>query len=249
MSHTHYKLHSILLLAGLLGAFIAGSNIQLGHAQTNLQELQNRVIELERKLADAKARQEKAYNVQRQLEEQEQDLASLANSDKYRLQIIEIRSGIKNIRTRIEIIVKEKNDLEENLRLAKNLQTILLNAQITARPEAKTLSNQSLAKKWRIGNVHIGKYFSEDEGSEITSFFMSGRQVNQDDILDGAYQVYNKTGISINVIVHSKSGDVADLDILLNQRVRANPNLLGGISMQTIDYFKLNYFNLTIKND
>ena len=78
---------------------------------------------------------------------------------------------------------------------------------------------------------------------------MSGRQVNQDDILDGAYQVYNRTGISINVIVHSKSGDVADLDILLNQRVRANPNLLGGISMQTLDYFKVNHFNLMIKND
>jgi hypothetical protein len=245
----NYKLRNILLLAGLLGLFIAGSNIQPGRTQTNLQELQNRVIELEIKLADAKALQEKAYNVQRQLEEQEQAFASLAKSDKYRLQIIEIRSGIKNIRTRIEIIVKEKNDLEENLRLAKNLQTILLNAQTTARPEAKTIPNQSLAKKWRIDNVHIGKYFSEDESGEITSFFMSGRQVNQDDILDGAYQIYNRTGISINVIVHSKSGDVADLDILLNQRVRANPNLLGGISMQTLDYFKVNHFNLMIKND
>lgn len=81
----NYKLRNILLLAGLLGVFIAGSNIQPGRTQTNLQELQNRVIELERKLADAKALQEKAYNVQRQLEEQEQAFASLAKSDKYRL--------------------------------------------------------------------------------------------------------------------------------------------------------------------
>lgn len=218
----NYKLRNILLLAGLLGVFIAGSNIQPGRAQTNLQELQNRVVDLERKLADAKALQEKAYNVQRQLEEQEQAFASLAKSDKYRLQLIEIRSGIKKIRTRIEIIVKEKNDLEENLRLAKNLQTILLNAQTTARPEAKTIPNQSLAKKWRIGNVHVSKYFSEDESGEITSFFISGHQVSQDNILNYSYQIYKRTGVILNVIIYTKSEDIADFDILLNQRVNLN---------------------------
>lgn len=59
----------------------------------------------------------------------EQALAKLEISEQYKVKVIEIRSDIENVRTRIEAIIKEKNDLEENLRIARNLQDILRNAQ------------------------------------------------------------------------------------------------------------------------
>ena len=90
----HSKPQIILLSITWIIILIAGGMARLGNTQTNLQELQNRVAELENKLADAKARQEKAYDVQMRLEEQEQKLASLADSDKYKMQIIEIRADI-----------------------------------------------------------------------------------------------------------------------------------------------------------
>ena len=145
------KLNIILSMMRLLILFIAAPGIQLGYAQTNLQELQNRVVELENKLTDVKIRQEKAQSIQIQLEEQEQALASLAKSDKYRIQIIEIHSDIKNIRTRIEAIIKEKNDLEESLRLAKNLQAMLREAKTTARFPEKSPCGSSATDQALVG--------------------------------------------------------------------------------------------------
>ena len=112
MSHFIGKdLYIIVLLAGLLMAAIGD---RFGYTQTNLQASQNRVAELEKKLADAKVRQEKAQSVQMQLEEQEQKLVGLekylSESDKYRVQVVEIRVSIKSICAKIEAIAKEKND-------------------------------------------------------------------------------------------------------------------------------------------
>ena len=74
------KYSIIILLMGLLVALTNVGLIEPLYAQTNLQELNNRVTELERRLADAKARQERAYSVQMKLEEQEQKLSSLPDS-------------------------------------------------------------------------------------------------------------------------------------------------------------------------
>ena len=138
----------VVLMAGLL---MAGVDIQVGYTQTNLQASQNRVAELEKKLADAKARQEKAQSVRMQLEEQEQKLTGLekylSDSDKYRVQVVKIRMNIRNIHAKIEAIIKEKDDLEQNLQLAKNLQiTMLRETQSTAKLEAKPLSSSVQAK-------------------------------------------------------------------------------------------------------
>ena len=174
---------------GLIMLMIAVTN-QLGYTQTNLQELQNRVTELEVKLVDAKARQEKAYKVQMQLEEQEQALARLEKSEKYKVAVIEIRSDIKNIRTRIESIIKEKNDLEENLRIAKNLQAILRDAQNPAKPEIKTRTDitsrspadqtktpnpQDLTEKSSIKTDKTGRSLEKTTEWQIVSLDIDGR--------------------------------------------------------------------------
>lgn len=252
---------------------ISGGIIKPGYAQTDLQELQNRVAELERKLADAKARQEKAYGVQMKLEEQEQKLASLANSDKYKIQIIEIRADIKNIRTRIEAITKEKNDLEENLRLARNLQTILSEARTIAKPETKIQAAPVQEKRstqaeriataknsikpsvtyieprssWLIENIQISNHFTDNERSEISNNFSSGRQINQDDLLKIAYQTYSRIGISLRFVVHPKIGNMADLEILLGQREgSANAKNSDYIAPMTFSQFKSERFIVTV---
>lgn len=242
------------LWLGLCGLIIIGVTFWPGYAQTNLQELQNRVAELEAKLADAKIRQEKAYKVQMQLEEQEQMLARLEKSEKYKVQVIEIRSDIKNIRTRIESIIKEKNDLEENLRIAKNLQSILRDAQSPAKPEVKSsaIPDQTLAG-WKIRNIQIDDRFNHEEHREITKMFTSGDYLSQEKILANSYQIYKGIGTIIDFIVNTKSGGYADLDIRFNQRESRNSNYSSNSSfaffpsIKTLDEFKKDHFQLTIK--
>jgi septal ring factor EnvC (AmiA/AmiB activator) len=276
MSHTHYKLHIILLLAGLLGVFIAGSNLQPGYAQTSSQELQNRVAELENKLADVRARQEKAHSVQMQLEEQEQKLAGLekylSESEKYRVQVVEIRMGISKLRVKIEAIVKEKNELEENLQLAKNLQSMLHGVQTTVRtlPDSipkktlcgRSLNDQQLANNknyqqlanWRIGSIHINDRLTNEEQKEIENTFATNYYVNQEEIFNCAYHIYFKTGAILNFIVYSKE-DPSNLEIILDRRELRNSsyNLNSPFSfyptIKTLNEFKKDYFKITIKND
>ena len=275
------KIYIVLLVVGFLISFSNKIGIQSVYAQTNLQELQNRVIELERKLADAKIRQERAYNVQMKLEEQEKKLASLAKSAGYKIQIVEIRADIKNIRTRIESIIKEKNDLEENLRLAKNLQGILQDAQATIKPTTKTLiaptqsrvsteqrpvttTAQPIIKTegvsgkltdWQLKNIHIDDRFNYDEHKEITSAFIIGHRFNQEDILNKTYRIYTNTGAILNFTLHSRNGDFADFDISLNQREPRNSNYGSNSSLpfmttiKTLNEFKKDHFQMTIKND
>ena len=223
-----------------------------GYSQTNLQELQNQVAELETKLADAKVRQEKAYNVQMQLEEQEQALAKLEISEQYKVKVIEIRSDIENVRTRIEAIIKEKNDLEENLRIARNLQDILRNAQgqekievktsadmrqtlpptqktfgqkpLTGQVSAKTEGNFGKLTGWQIKSIHIDDRFNYSEHKDIASVFVANRYLSRDDILNSSYQIYKNTGTIMDFTVHLKSMNYADLDIRLNQREPRNSN-------------------------
>lgn len=267
----------IILLTGLLiTLFVMSGVIQLGHAQTNLQELNNRVAELENKLADAKARQEKAYDVQMKLEEQEQKLSSLPDSEKYRVQAIEIRADIKNIRTKIEAITKEKNDLEENLRLARNLQTILSEERAIAKPGIKAQTTPVQEKKsnqtgstatakssikpvitpvitdiepkrsWRMENIKISNHFNDDERNEIFNNFSSGIQINQDDLLKGAYQVYSRVGASLRFIIYPKNGNVADLEILLGQREDNANSYFTYFTPMSLGQFKSERFNIMV---
>lgn len=266
----------ILLSITWIIILIAGGMARLGNTQTNLQELQNRVAELENKLADAKARQEKAYDVQMRLEEQEQKLASLADSDKYKMQIIEIRADIKNVRTRIEAITKEKNDLEENLRLAKNLETILQDAKGAGIQNSRIPVNQSSriqepnekistyqpieeiysshkSISWKIGNLHIDGQLNHEDRKEVASLFFTGQHINKDEILDYAYQLYKKQGLCLNFILHSKGGNSVDLDILLERREsRYSGDPIGGTfrgsnDVKSIDRFKNDDFRITVK--
>ena len=251
-------------------------DLQPGYAQTSLQELQNRVAELENKLADVRARQEKAHSVQMQLEEQEQKLAGLekylSESEKYRVQVVEIRMDIKSIHAKIGAITKEKNDLEENLRLAKNLQAMLHEAQTTVRisPHSspkKTLCGRSLNDQqltnnknsqrltnWRIGSIHINDRLTNEEQKEIENTFATDYYVNQDEILNCAYRIYFKTGAILNFIVSSKE-DPSNLEIILNRRELRNSsyNLNSSFSfyptIKTLNEFKRDYFQITIKND
>lgn len=245
--------------------------VRPSYAQTNLQELNNRVAELEKKLADAKARQERAYSVQMKLEEQEQKLSSLTDAEKYKIQIIEIRADIKNVRTKIEAITKEKNDLEENLRLARNLQTILTEGQTIAKPKIKTQAlpvqestfNQTesralssakpitidtdLNEGWRVENIKISNHFSGDEHHEIMKNFNSGTLLSQDDLLNSAYRTYSITGVSLRLIVRQRSGNAADLEILLSQRDNRNRNSGGtNFAPMTLDQFKNELFKIEI---
>ncbi len=268
------KLYIILLAVLLITKFITGDIVQLGHAQTNFQALQDQVAELEKKLADAKMRQEKAYEIQMKLEEQEQKLASLTRSDRYKVQIIEIRADIENIRTRIEAITKEKNDLEENLRLAKNLQTILGEAQTITKPEVKinakpvkekipVLQTESVSKAgtlikpenpvignketWYIENIQLSNHFNDSERNEIINNFGGNRQINKNDLLRDAYQVYSRVGISLRFVIHPKSNSSADLEILLDQREDNSSNsYFTFFTPMTLGQFKSERFSVTV---
>lgn len=272
-------LWTAMLMAVLV---ITGTGIRIGHTQTSLQVVEDQVAELERKLADAKVRQEKAQSVQKQLEEQEQKLIGLeqylSESDKHRVQVIEIRMGIKSIYAKVEAIIKEKNDLEENLRLAKSLQTTLRDAQTTMNPDIKTPTSPVQAKtfnrrpvinqspiqtertsdksiRWQIGNIHIDDSLNHEERVGIMDFFTSGRYLNQDDILDSAYRIYTTTGAILHFVVHNKYRDIVDLDILLYQRESRNSNYSPNSSLafmtsaKTLDKFKNDDFRITVKND
>lgn len=255
MNHISMKPYNLLLLAALLSILIAGLGIPFGYAQTNLQELQNRVVELERKLADAKARQEKAYNVQMKLEEQEQALAGLANSDKYRIQIVEIRADIKNIRTRIAAIIKEKNDLEENLRLAKELQITLREAQLTVKPEAKIPTNDQAVSElpsavtehahkqdyWQVVNIQVDSSFDDMERDEIKNYFKQNRRINEDIALDIAERFYRVFGgLIVRFVINQKSENNADLDVLLVRRITGSPykTTIGNFPIMNRSQFK-----------
>lgn len=149
----------------LILVIIVGAEIRIGYTQSSSQPIEDRVAELEKKLADVKTREEKAQSVRKQLEEQEQKLIGLEKyleSDKQRIQVIEIRMSIKSIYTKIEAITKEKDNLEQNLQFAKNLQIML-------RDKQSIINNSDLVSKktpcgrlaidktnsWQVGNVLI----------------------------------------------------------------------------------------------
>lgn len=264
MNHVASKKYFFILVIGLLIALptVAGL-MRPSYAQTNLQELNNRVAELEKKLADAKARQEKAYTVQMKLEEQEQKLSSLPDSEKYRVQAIEIRADIKNIRTKIEAITKEKNDLEENLRLARNLQTILSEERAISKPGIKTqapptgsrtlppakpiITGTGSSEGWRLENIKISNHFNDDERNEIMKNFNSGTLVSQADLLNSAYRTYNLAGVGLYLIVRPRSGNAADLEIALGQRDNRNRNSGGtNFAPMTLDQFKNELFKIEV---
>jgi len=264
------KYFIILVMVLLVALSTVVDLVRLSYAQTNLQELNNRVAELEKKLADAKARQERAYSVQMKLEEQEQKLSSLPDSEKYRVQAIEIRADIKNIRTKIEAITKEKNDLEENLRLARNLQAILIEGQTIAKPKktqslpvqenkfdptaskaltsSKPITTDTGPKEgWRMENIRISNHFNDDERNEIMNNFNRGTLFSQDDLLNGAYRTYSLVGVSLRLVVHPKNENTADLDITLGQRDNRNRNSGGtGFTPMTLEQFKNELFNITV---
>jgi len=249
---------------------------QSGYAQTNLQELQDHIKALKKKLAIAKKQQEKAYSIQIKLEEQEQRLAKLSKPDKYKIQIIEIRDDIKNIRTKIQLIIKENNSLEENL---KNLQTILTESQKIPKAEAIiqinpdrephpiNTNNRNTVKKantpikletvaissitprgeiWRIDNIQVGSHFTDDEHSEIMNIFGTDRLISQDDILKKAYQIYSHVGINLHFVLHPKNDNVADLEVLLSQREDNANSYFTFFTPMTFNQFKSERFDLKI---
>lgn len=273
MSHNTNKYLCIAML--MTGLLIVGVEVRFGYTQTSLQALQDRIAELEKKLADVRARQEKAHSVQIQLEEQEKKLAGLENylseSEKYRVQVVEIRMGISKLRVKIEAIVKERNELEENLQFAKNLQVMLHGVQTTVRtsPDSipkkilcgRSLNDQSTNNKnsqqltnWRIGSIHINDRLTNEEQREIENTFATDYYVNQDEISNCAYRIYFKTGAILSFIVYSKE-DLSNLEIILDRRELRNSsyNLNSSFSfyptIKTLNEFKKDYFKITIKND
>lgn len=249
------KFFIIILSMGLLVTLLTiGGLIRPVHAQTNLQKLNNRVVELEKRLADARARQEKAYSIQMKLDEQERKLSDLTNSsdsEEYKIQIIEIRANIKNIRTKIEAITKEKNDLEENLRLARNLQAILAEERTIKKPRTEVVKQSSTDTGskggWRMENIKISVHFNDDERIEIMKNFNSGTLFSQEDLLNSAYRTYGHAGVSLRLIVHPRSGNTADLEILLDQRDNRNRNSGGtNFTPMTLDQFKNELFRISV---
>lgn len=246
---------------------------QAGIAQTNLQELKNQILELERRLADAEERQKKAYRVQMQLEEQEQKLAGLEKLDKYKVQVIEIRADISNVRTRIEALIKEKNDLEENLRIAKNMLAILEDSQTMTRQETplkapslakpneaakqktmiqhpseieKSTTTKSVADAWRIDDIQVSNQFDGQERDEIKNAFAVGRIFNRDDLVQSAYKIYNNTSIVLNLVVTIKNKDSANLEILLIRR-DAVGTFMTWTPLLTLNQFREQNLRITIK--
>ena len=241
------------------------------HAQTKLQELKDQITDLESRLADAEEKQEKAYRVQMQLEEQEQKLASLERSEKYKVQVIEIRADISNIRTRIQSIVKEKNDLEQNLRIAKNMLTILQDAQIVTKQETspkpaqpaklEITPQQATIKRtppsiqtsvtgksaaWRIGNVQISDSFDDQERGDIRKVFTPGATLSRDDLIQTAYNLYNHTSMVLDLTVHTKNSDSADLEVLLRRREMAG-GFMTWVPTVTFSEFRESYVRITVK--
>jgi len=260
------------LLAATLAIFLAAGSVNMVSAQTNLQELQLLIKDLESKLADATRKQERAYNVQMKLEEQEQRLAELEKTESYKIQAIQIRADIQNIRTRVEAINKEKTDLEENLRVARSMQTILSGAQPEAKPlqplrpvrpetqpqpepavrQAKisptpqTQTPTVRTDHWRIKNVRLGPYFSRDEQNTINNFFKGDQQMSRDDLMHNAYQTYSKAGVILELVVQPTTDNTADLEILLRRR-----DSLGSLHIWvpsiTRNRFENREFHLTVK--
>jgi hypothetical protein len=253
--------------------FSAVFEFQIGNAQTNLQELENQIVELEKRLANAEERQKNAYKVQMQLEEQEQKLAGLEKLDKYRVQVIEIRADISNIRVKIEALIKEKNDLEENLRIAKNMLAILNDAQIMTNQEAslespvlanpneipkeKAISHHPVEKErnttikisadtWRLDNIKIGDYFDYQERDEIKKAFAVGRIFNRDDLVQSAYKIYNNTSIVLDLVVNTKNENSANLEILLLRR-DAVGTFMTWTPLVTLKQFRDRDLRITIK--
>lgn len=256
------KLYNFFLFTGLL----IGLSIQTGYTQAGLKILEERVISLETKLAESKARQEDAYNVQNQLEKHERELAKLAGSEKYRIQIAEIRANILVLRAKIEAILKEKKDLEENLRIAKIMlrdaesmtkskindstssiikKPLTNNRTQIIHPSTETTEVNNSITYWYFKNIYIDNYFNIEENNEIIKNFQNNRRFNQDDLLKGAYQVYNKLGAVIHFEI-TKDGDDKILEIILNQRMDPNPNsYFTYIPTQTLAQFRDNYFRIT----
>lgn len=212
------------LLAATLAIFLAAGSVNMVSAQTNLQELQLLIKDLESKLADATRKQERAYNVQMQLEEQEQRLAELEKTESYKIQAIQIRADIQNIRTRIEAINKEKTDLEENLRVARSMQTILSGAQPEPvvkhkiNPTPQTQTPTARTDNWYIKSVRIDPYFSPFEQDTITNIFKGDQQMSRDDLMHKAYQAYSRNGVIIELVVQPATDNTDDLEILLRRR-------------------------------
>lgn len=248
----------------LILVIIVGAEIRIGYTQSSSQPIEDRVAELEKKLADVKTREEKAQSVRKQLEEQEQKLIGLEKyleSDKQRIQVIEIRMSIKSIYTKIEAITKEKDNLEQNLQFAKNLQIML-------RDKQSIINNSDLVSKktpcgrltidktnsWQVGNVLIKDSLNYEDSNEIESTFVSGRYIDQDDILNCAYQLYEKQGLVLHFILHSRGENVVDLDILFDRREPRGSNYNSNSiifntykRIQTINEFKANDFRMTVR--
>lgn len=248
------------LLAATLAIFLADGSVNRVSAQTNLQELQFLIKDLESKLADATRKQERAYNVQMQLEEQEQRLAELEKTESYKIQAIQIRADIQNIRTRIEAINKEKTDLEENLRVARNMQAILTNAQTTdtqdSRPQRESVTQQARisetprtpahTENWHINNVRFGPYFSQDEQNGITHLFQNNQHMSREDLVRNAYQIYNSIGVILDLAVQTTAENTADLKISLRRR-DATGTFMTWVPTQTLSQFENRDFRLTVK--
>jgi len=250
MYHINCKYLWVVVLITLI---ITETKIQIGHAQTNLQAIQDQIAELERKLTNVKARQEKAQSIQKQLEEQEQKLVNLeqylSKSDKYKVQVIEIRMNVKNIHAKIEAITKERYDLEENLRLLKDLQIIMLRETSSENKAPKTILDPLKGPYWQINNIIIANHFDDGEREEIMHIFSSRSQLNQDILLNKAHQFYNKTGTVIHFIIHQKAENEADLEIILNQRARHSLTHYSAFPARNLFEFKANYFGFRIVND
>jgi len=172
------------------------------------------------------------------------------------------------------------------LRIAKNLQVILRDAQGSAKPETKTRTDittkspavqnktpdpQGLgltvkppvktgyspekATGWRIVSLHIDGQFSYEEQKEILKIFVKDRYFSQDDVLNGAYQIYKDTGAVLHFKISAKSQDSADFHIIFNQREARNSNYGANSSLpfmptvKTLNEFKKDHFQMTIKND
>lgn len=149
--------------------------------------------------------------------------------------------------------------MEENLRLAKNLQTILGEAQTIAKPEAKIpaktgpmaiVKPETTATEakggWRIENIQISNHFNDNERHEIMNTFGSSRQINQDDLLKSAYQIYSRVGISLHFIIHPKDNSAADLEILLGQREDNANSYFTFFTPMTPGQFKSERFSITV---
>lgn len=243
----HKTNQGLCVLMLLLGFYMTESGVQLSHAQTSVQALWDRIMELEKRLADAKIRLQKTHDVQIQLEKQEQKIADLSrHSGKYQVEIAEIRADIRSIYARIETITNEKNDLEENLKLAKailndiklvgkpttgisnisgnsepekNLNAVKLEKSV---PSATTSKSEipTESESWQIEKIQLDENLTPIEIKEIIEIIKIGQHVNQDFLLDSAYKVYNSLGIILRFIVYPNNNrPAANLGIVYYRAV------------------------------